>query len=323
MPTPPTWMILEMLRDIILPVAGGAALIYALFLMAGRWAAALGAAAAFVAAFLWANFQLAIDEEHPHVLWEQTSRLIAWKPNERYAWHFLPRAALVLLLVGLGSRWTGLLVSCVLPERAWWVKNLLVWVPRWVAILVAGSWVVPAPWAEAHSWIKPALGAVMLFSWIALDGLARSEWSASAAFALSAMFVASGVVILYAGSDLYMKIALVNGLAFFAIGVVSYIAKADCSGAIPAGIAFLPSLIVNVRYQLAPNGVPFVCFWLLALSPLVLLLFAIPRIARQNRWLLLAARAVLVMIPLALAVGLATHYEKLPPFGDEEEAVSK
>jgi hypothetical protein len=311
-PLPPTSLILETLRDIALPAASGAAFTLALFLTLGRWAGTLGSAAAVIVGFVWVNFTFsALD-------WEGTSRLIPWKPNERSAWHYLPRASLILVVVGLASRWLGSLAGCFLPDRAWWVKNLLVWVPRWVAILVVGNWVTPLPWSDAHPWIKPALGAAMLFLWIALDGLARGGASDQATLALAATFLAAGGVIIYAHSSLFMDIALALAFAMIGIAVLARVTGCDASGAIPAGVGFLPTLVLNFRYQAEPNNVPAVCFWLVALAPIVLLPFLIPRIARQNRWLLLGSRFVFLAIPLVIAVALAMHHEDLPPFGEEE-----
>ena len=50
-PLPPTEIVLDSLRLNILPAAGGAALVMGLFLLLGRWAAALGSAAAIIVAF--------------------------------------------------------------------------------------------------------------------------------------------------------------------------------------------------------------------------------------------------------------------------------
>src|SRR6185312_4744174 len=104
-PLPPAPLVLETLRDLVLPAASGAALTFGLFLCLGRWAAALGSAAAVSAGFVWANFTFAAPD------WEGTSRLIPWKPEPRYAWNYLPRAALVLVAVGLVTRWLGCLAG--------------------------------------------------------------------------------------------------------------------------------------------------------------------------------------------------------------------
>lgn len=305
-PLPPLALVLELLGEYLLPAAGGAALVYAFFLSMGRWAAALGAAAASVVGYAWANFNFTALE------WDGTFRLIPWNPNALSTWQFLPKAALILLGVGLASRWLALALGPVIPERRWWVPSLAVWVPRWVAVLIVSRWLIPAPIAEDHAWMKPALASAMLLAWIALDGTARSGASAQTALGLAATFFAAGTVIIYAHSTRFMDVALVLGAAFLGIGIVSRIASADASGALPAAVGFLPGLMLNVRYQ-TESLVPLASFWLIALAPLAWLPLVIPRVARQNRWLLGAARFALLGIPLAIAVALALKYENLPP----------
>ena len=203
-PLPPAGLVLELVRQEVLPAAGGAAFAMAFILCLGRWAGPLGAAAGAIVGYAWANYTFDL------LTWESTHRLIPWKPD-RSTWHVLPQASLVLVAVGLASRWLGTVVGCMLPERRWWVKNLLVWLPRWIAVLVVGSWLIPAPWAEAHPWLKPALGAAMLFSWIALDGLARNGSSGEVSFYLAAIFFAASVVFIFAHSKLFMEVAVVLG----------------------------------------------------------------------------------------------------------------
>src|SRR5205807_8647466 len=55
-PAPPTAEVVERLYQFALPAAGGAALVVCVFALLGRWAGALGSAAAVVVAFAWANF---------------------------------------------------------------------------------------------------------------------------------------------------------------------------------------------------------------------------------------------------------------------------
>ena len=54
-----------------------------------------------------------------------------------------------------------------------------------------------------------------------------------------------------------------------------------------------------------------VAFWLVALAPLALTPFLIPRLNRQNGWLARIARAVLVLAPLVAAVVLASKHETI------------
>jgi hypothetical protein len=75
---------------------------------------------------------------------------------------------------------------------------------------------------------------------------------------------------------------------------------------------FLVGLVLGTWPSRVENKVPDVCFWLVALAPLLLAPFLVPRIARRNRWVLLALRVVLVLAPLVVAVLLAGQNEKFP-----------
>jgi hypothetical protein len=130
-PLPPAADILGPLQAAVLPGAGGAALVVTLFLVFGRWAGALGSALAVALAFVWANYTFAAAS------WDDTGRLVPWKatPNAP-AWHWLARVALMLVAVGLLSRWIGLIAANYIPERRWWGANLLVWAPRVAAVVL-------------------------------------------------------------------------------------------------------------------------------------------------------------------------------------------
>jgi hypothetical protein len=97
----------------------------------------------------------------------------------------------------------------------------------------------------------------------------------------------------------------------FGIAVAAGVGKADTSGAIPAGVVFLPGLVLGGRPSLADNLVPASCFWVLALAPVVLLPFLIPALARRNGWLVRIARPLLVLAPVVVAIVLAAQHEKL------------
>src|SRR4051794_28272433 len=109
---PPAADVLGPLHDAVLPGAGGAALVVCLFLVLGRWAGAVGSALAVAVAFAWANYTFAA------VSWDDTGRLVPWKAGpDAPAWHWLARAGLLLVAVGLISRWIGLVAARWLPGR--------------------------------------------------------------------------------------------------------------------------------------------------------------------------------------------------------------
>ena len=69
--------------------------------------------------------------------------------------------------------------------------------------------------------------------------------------------------------------------------------------------------IVSDRPSLPDHNVPAAYFWLVALAPLLLLPFLIPALARKDRWYVRVIRALLVLVPLAVAVALAAQHEQL------------
>lgn len=308
---PPTKDVLDLLRQTALPAAGGAVLVVCLFRLCGRWAGAIGSAAAVAAAFLWANYNF----DKPG--WDD-GRLLPWNPEpstpERSVpgWSWLPRAAVLLMLVGLLSRWAGLLVERFLPPRRWWAANLLVWAPRAGAVVAVAGWLATGKAAGEVKWLFPALAGATLLGWFVLDGIARAGASVEAAAYLAASLLAAGTVLIYAHSLRFTEIELTIGFALLGVAVAAAATKTDAGGAIPAGVAFLPGLVLAGRPSLAENKVPDISFWLVALAPLTLAPFLIPRLSRQNRWLVMLARAASILTPLAVAVLLAMQHEKLP-----------
>lgn len=351
-PPPPLKDVLDALQQCVLPAAGPAALTLAAVLAVGRWrGAALGSAAAVVVAFLCANFTLTnLRADQPVPTWENTSRLLLWVPGpDAPGYQWLPRAALLLVGAGLLTRWLGLGLNRVLPDRVWWVANAVVWGPRVWALVAVSGWLVLGNAAADPKWaaLRWELVGTMLLVWVAADGLARGPavavpgpavgaeppvpvnglaWAGAGAEAsvyLAATFFAGAAVLLYSHNAKFMELAVVLGAALFGIAVVTLVPGGEegrrtlASGAIPAAVAFLPGLLLGTRPSHADNKVPALSFWLVTLAPVALGLFFIPRINRQNRWLLLALRAAIVLLPLLIAVLLAGQYEKLPY---EEEA---
>ena len=280
-----------------------------LFALLGRWAGALGSACAVAGGFVAANYLFKTPG------WTD-GRVLPWKQvNESKPWEWLPRAALVLILVGLASRWLGLLLARVLPERRWWAANLFVWAPRVAAVVAVSGWLVSERWAAEHSWLPWALPVVMMLNWVVLDTVSRSGSGAEVAAYLSVNAMAVGAVLLYMDWAAVTEVAVMLGAALFGVTVAAWLAKTDASGAIPAAVAFLPALMVAGRTS-AIGSVPLASFWLLALAPLTLSPFLIPRLAKHDGWKTRTARAVLILIPVLIALVLADQNAKLS-FGDD------
>jgi len=306
-PLPPAADVLSPLHDAVLPAAGGAAVVVCLFLVIGRWALAV------TVAFVWANYTFAAAS------WQDTGRLVPWTVTpDAPAWHWLPRVGLLLLVVGLMSRWVGLVAARYLPERLWWGSNLLVWAPRVAAAVLVSRWLANDKVADLLGWPVVVLAAVMVVQWAILDGLARSEAGGEAALYQSAALLAAGVLMLYAHWAKFSELGLALGCAFFVVAIGTAFGKLNASGSVPAGVGLLPGIIFAGRPSLPDNNVPAESFWLVALAPLALTPFLIPRLARQHGWFARIVRLVLVLTPLVIALVLAARHEKLPWEGEPE-----
>lgn len=309
---PPLRNTIEALQQDVLPAAAGAALVMCLFLLFGRWTAALGSAVAIVFAFIWANFSFenSVDNETQELDWARTGHLLPWKVTSLPGLDWLPRTALVLIVVGLMSRWFELLSSLCLPERRWWAANLLVWLPRTIAVVFVSGWLVSERIAAESPALRYTILAAMLSIWIVLDGMARAREGGESAAYLALIFYVSGVILLYGHTGKFMEVAVLIGSAMFGIAVVAHLKKTDVSGAIPAGVAFLPGLVLGARPSLITD-VPYESFLLVSFAPLMLTPFLIPALARKTGWQVLAIRAALIVVPLAVAVIMAAQHDQL------------
>jgi hypothetical protein len=333
---PPIEEILAQLHNNIIPAAGCAAVVMCTFLLFGRRFAALGSAVAVVLAFMTCNFTLANVGYEDKATWENTARLVPWAPGENAAgWHWLPRGGLLLVVVGVGSRWLGLVAKRMLSANLWWGASLLVWAPRIAAAVIVAGWFASGHANKEDSTLMPIVAAVMVLSWVALDGVARgipmpeedfrygygyepesagrmdTPYGAEVTLYLSAALLAAATILILTHTARFMELAVVLGMAMFGIAVAAIVGRADASGAIPAAVAFLPGLILAARSSLEDNLVPPLCFWLVALAPLALLPFAIPPLSRKHGWFARGFRAVLVLAPLIAAVVLAAQHETI------------
>jgi hypothetical protein len=317
-PIPPTAEILETLQSDVLPGAGGAALVVCAFALLGRWAGVLGSAVAVVVGFAWGNFNFT------KLAWEDTGRLLSWKlADDAVGYEYLLRATLLLVVVGLVSRWLGIAAARVLPEPRWWVANVLVWLPRTAAVIVVSGWLTVGDAAKEWTILCPQLAFAMLLIWCTLDALARLGAGAQVAAYQGAALFTAGLVFLHAQSLKSAELAIVLGSAMYGVAVATAAialharrpdgtrVPIDASGAVPAGVAFLPGLMFGARPWLTEHAVPPACFWLVALTPLLLLPFVLPPLCRKSGWYIPVSRAVLVVIPLVVALVVVRQYAQM------------
>lgn len=294
-PLPPSEDVYAAFKVTVLPAAGAAAFTCALVLAVDRRLGALASALAILAGLAYANL---------------TELRLPWNPDPAksvsVAWEWLPRAVILLVAVGLVSRWLGLALN-----RWQWLATPAVWLPRLAATILVAFWLVPERVREPEPWLLPGLAAVAFLDWLILDGLARAL-DATLPFDLAAMMIAASVVILYSHSARFMDVAVMAGAAFFAIGLVARAARpVDMSGAVPASVALLPGLLLSTHVS-TESLVPKSAYLLVALASLALAPSLIPALARRAGPLAMIFRFAILLIPLILAGILAGRVETLP-----------
>lgn len=299
---PPAELVYDALKQVVIPAAGAAALALALFLVLGRWAGALGAGVAVLAGIAFAN-------------WHRKFPLLKWTPDDEDPQTWLLPAAAVLVVVGLLSRWGGLLVQHFTRKSGWWwTANATVWLPRVAAVLVVGGWGVPPQVAESSPELRWLITAGVLLAWLTLDGVARAGCSNEVVVLLSLTAVCAGGVMVFAHSGKLLDIGTTLGMALFGVAAVGMAAKVDVSGAVPAALGFLPGFVTGGRF-LTESQVPVESFWLVGLAPLALMPFAVPALARRHGPFVRLARLLLVLAPLIAALVLAQKHDPLS-FGE-------
>ena len=294
-PLPPIKDVFEALQAMMFPAAGAAALVFALVLILGRWAAAMGSALAIVAGIAVGN----LYREAP----------MPWVTDVP-SWHQLPRAALLLVVVGLLSRWFSLLAARSVVDRPW-LLHLVVWLPRSAALVFVAFQVIPETMRTDSPWVILAFVLASLLEWLIFDTLARDGNGGQVAAYQSLIFLLGSGVMLYAHSGRFMDIATIVGCAFFGVAVVAGATKVDASGSVPAGIGFLPGLMLSGRFS-TDSQVPLLSFWLVALAPMLLAPWLVPVIAHRNGWAVRIIRVVLILGALGVALVLAGQKETLP-----------
>ena len=298
---PPAELVSDALKQVVIPAAGAAALALALFLALGRWAGAVGSGVAVLAGVAFAN-------------WHRTFPLLKWTPDDDPETWLLP-SAVVLVAVGLVSRWGGLIFGHFTQQSGWWwAANAAVWLPRVAAVLVVCGWGIPPQLAEAEPNLRWLIAAGVLLAWVILDGVARAGCSNEVVAILALTAVCAGGVMVFAHSGKYLDLGTTLGMALFGVAAVGVAAKADVSGAVPAALGFLPGFVVGGRFATV-SDVPLESFWLVCAAPLALLPFAAPTLARRRGPFARLVRLLLVLAPLVAALVLAQKHDPLS-FGE-------
>ncbi len=281
---PPAELVLDVLLHAVLPAACVAAVLTALAALVGKrdeTAAHAGSALALAAG-------LAVGD--------QLRGTLPWVPDERpMSW--LAAVVLAVLAAGVVAR---------LPQVPGWVG----WALRGAASALAGWLLTPADLRQEWLVAPAALAAVVLLQWAVLEQVERVEPGGLVPLALAAAALAAAVVLVHAGIARFADLAVVLMAALAGVGGVALVLGRRAGGVVPGAAVLLPALLLLGEHETFTE-VPADSFVLVGLSPLLLAPSLLPAWRRYERKGLWAAQAVLVLIPLAVAVGRAAAAESL------------
>jgi hypothetical protein len=282
---PPTQELRDAGEDMLGPAAAAALVVFALDLLSfGKKAAVPASSWAMLIAFGVANY-------FRHAL--------QWLPDKPFQapappWHWLPLMFLLFQHDGMFGA----------TDRGWFM-----WVRR---VIVSGlaAWVFVPAAMRAEYWPLAAFAAVVLLGWVGPEALARQSPGGVVPLGLGFSFLGASFVMAHAHSASFADCLAIPGAALVGIALVSFVTKADPSGAF-AGPAMLVPAILLLGQQSTFSEIPWYAFFLAALPPVLIGLVAIRPISRLGgtwRWVLFWA---LCLGPSVAAVVLAVRAETL------------
>jgi hypothetical protein len=327
---------LEIVSYLVLPSAAAAALFLGLVvLLVGNRAANIAAVVALFIGFLAGNYSLGVknhvmgnaqpaeetaelaDAEPPPPQsaieklgdWAGSVAPLPWKPTGA-GWHWLPEAAFLVILVGFVTRW----------RRVPFVAALLL---RLSTALHAAWFLVPTGLRLDPLWSMPAFAVVVTVEWTILDHLAEKRGTGGLLpLTATLFFLGAAVLIMQAHFKRAADVAIFSAASMAGIAVVACWRRAEVSSVLPALAVMLPGLVLNGWYwQLPAEGlepnhqIPWECFVLAALTPLVLVPALLPFWQRRTGWL---AQLVIVLLAVLAVASTAVWVLQAEPLEQEK-----
>lgn len=303
---PPLELILPVLGYVVAPALLTAALVFGLSLrLFGVRTANYGAVAGFCAACLVAN---CVGEP-----------LLPWLPD-KLGWQCLLWVATLAMLIGLAARRTiesrlGLALVAVLTagHAAW--------------ILVPTGMQTDPPWASSARALAthlnsevferltnivavPVFALVVFIEWEVLQRLAKIRPGGAVPLATALAFLGAATVLIHAHSARMTDIATVCAMALVGLAIVAWPMRTDVGAVMPAAAVMLPGLLLGGYYE-TYSQVPWLSFALVGIAPLFLLLYLASPLVRLAAPLGTIVLMIILLAPMAVAVGLAMHAEPL------------
>jgi hypothetical protein len=189
--------------------------------------------------------------------------------------------------------------------------------PQWVGLLVRviASLAAGLALAPEDPLISVAFAAVVLAEWHALERLGGRYQSLIFPFGLASMTGALALVLIHAHSARFMGIALMASASWGGMVLAILHRRADSSSTAPCAAVLLCGLSL-AGYDPEANKVPLASFLLVALQPLLYLPLEIGPLSRWKGPGRIIIDAILFVVPLVAAVGLAMAYESIAVDGE-------
>jgi len=296
---PPLDLLLDiLLNDFLTPALFAGALLY---LARGRRSGAVGAVLGLLCGLaigIWFNVQ------------QMTKDLVGGKPPssdwlrgnlpfwpESLGWHWLFGMTLAALVVGLVMRIPGW------PERLGWV---VLATTTLAACLLVASFV-----QQWGLWIVHGFAFVAAGEWVITEEQARRQPGGLVPFWLAGVFLAGAIVLIHAHCNRFFDLALIFCSTLGALGVVAWLCRLDVGSVVPGAVVALCCLLL-AGFSETSSEVPAICFFLVALAPLLLGVTLLPPLTRMSALYRGLLQTALLLLPLVIAVILCMQYESLP-----------
>jgi hypothetical protein len=262
-----------------------------------RWGATLGLGLGYAIGHVMIqmrNANLSVDEAHSRLrTWVHEGGPFPFFAHERVDW--LPWLAIAATIVGLLDGW---------KPAPWWAKweNRLAITALTLGLMLARLFGETWSPSEGTLWFL-GLGVAMLASWSVLDARA-SRLGSGMTWVLLLMSMAASATLFLS----YMAIpAVLCGAMAAALGGLALVSLANRRMTLARGAVPVFATIYNgfLLVGLFSGDLPRASAVALASAPLATYVDRIGPIARLSPWKVRAIRAVALLIPLGIAIGVA------------------
>jgi hypothetical protein len=273
-------MLLELLLQVVLPSAGVAALVFALVRGSlGKNAAAAAAALAVLAGFAEVN---ALSERLP---W--------WPVSSAWSWT-LPATALAAAVEVVS--FLPVVVGVLLRLLA---SGLIAW------------WVVPEDLRALGWWVVPVFAVSVFAGWQLLFTRLRDLPDGLGPVLLAMIFCGgAATVLIHAHTARFTEAVLILASGLFGVAAGALLSRDDGRGAAGPVVVLVLSLLLS-GWTTTDSKVPTASFFLVGLAPLAVLLTWLPPLRTGSTLRRGLAGAVLVLLPVLVAVLLAVLNESV------------